>query len=123
MYAVSPARSVLYMLYHAGLVFLGLPWGCGVCTLTPNAFEQDHDYTDPRSVPVAPGRYGMVGEYSNVAAFLPGHEWQPGRCHAMKPMNTTAEQADYLIKTLAEIEAVVGAVSASVYTQTTSVTR
>ena len=43
-----------------------------------------HLYTDPRDVPAWPHQYGMVGEYSNVASYVPGHEWQPGRCHAMK---------------------------------------
>ena len=84
-----------------------------------------HTYTDPRDVAPVPGRrrYGMIGEYSNVASYMPGHEWQPGRCKVMKHMNTSAQMADYMIYTLRLIEqdALLGHVSASVYTQTTDV--
>jgi hypothetical protein len=63
----------------------------------------------------------MVGEYANVASFLPGHEWQPGRCKAMKTMNSSAQMLEYFLKMASEIEAVVGHVSASVFTQTTDI--
>ena len=63
----------------------------------------------------------MVGEYANVASFVPGHEWQPGRCAAMKVQNTSAEMVAYFIKMAAEIEAVVDHVSASIFTQTTDI--
>ena len=79
--------------------------------------NDQHLYTDPRDVPITPNQYGMVGEYANVASFLPGHEWQPGRCAAMKLMNTSTEMADYFIKMAVELEAVVDHVSASVFTQ------
>lgn len=83
--------------------------------------DDRHLYTDPGDVQPVPNRYGMIGEYSNVASYSQGHEWQPGRCKTMKHMNTSAEMADYFIKTLQEIEQVVGHVSASVYTQTTDI--
>ena len=63
----------------------------------------------------------MIGEYSNVASFVPGHEWQPGRCASMKVQNSSAEMAKYFIKMAGEIEAVVDHVSASVYTQSTDI--
>jgi hypothetical protein len=80
-----------------------------------------HLYTDPRDVPPAPHQYGLGGEYSNVASYIPGHEWQPGRCKAMKAMDNSSEMANYFIKTLGELEAVVAHVSASIYTQTTDI--
>jgi len=103
--------------------------------------NDQHLYTDPRDVPITKGQYGerstlayvwrlallirwrtgMVGEYANVASFVPGHEWQPGRCAAMKVQNTSAEMVAYFIKMAAEIEAVVDHVSASVFTQTTDI--
>jgi hypothetical protein len=39
-----------------------------------------HTYTDPKDVPITQNQYGMIGEYSNVASFVVGHEWQPGQC-------------------------------------------
>jgi hypothetical protein len=73
-----------------------------------------HTYTDPRDVPPAPHQYGMIGEYSNVATYVEGHEWQPSRCKAMKHMNSSGEMADYFVFTLQKIQSMVGHVSASI---------
>merc|ERR1712176_1187730 len=80
-----------------------------------------HTYPDPTDIPVTPHRYGMIGEYSNAASFVPGHEWQPGRCSSIKKQNTSDEMEGYFIKTARELEAHVGHISASVYTQTTDI--
>jgi hypothetical protein len=39
-----------------------------------------HTYPDPGHPTPSHSQYAMIGEYGGVGAFIPGHEWVPGKC-------------------------------------------
>ena len=35
----------------------------------------------------------MLGEFGGAGAFVPGHEWLPGKCYAYLTLNSTNNHA------------------------------
>merc|ERR1712080_708305 len=78
-----------------------------------------HTYPYPTDPKPSKSMYAMVGEFGGIGAFIPGHEWLPGKCFTYLPKPTSKDEADTYIVMAGQLLGFRPDVSASVYTQTT----
>jgi len=80
-----------------------------------------HTYPWPGDTTPTTTRYGMVGEFGGIGAFIKGKEWVPNACTTYMKVDTPHEEAATYINMTQMIKSTKKDISVSIYTQITDV--